>query len=141
MSKNFHHDPRSPWSGAQVPTKGMQLSLIDLDHLLPGKDLVTRAKRVQLSTEFELFEPIVNCTFCSDPDVSKKFGNASPRNARGSKILTDIRETSIIHKKIFNLVNNHIEMCSGEKINLCPITCMVPLRNLNFLQHTFLLSN
>ena len=37
-------------------------------------------------------------------------------------LLTDIRETSIIHKKIFNLINNHIEMCSGEKINLCPIT-------------------
>ena len=60
----------------------MQLSLIDLDHWLPGKDLVTRAKRVQFSTEFELFEPVVKCIFCSDPDVSKNFGNASPRKAK-----------------------------------------------------------
>ena len=70
----------------------MQLSLVDLDHWLPGNDLVTRAKKVQFSDEFELFEPIVKCVFCSDPDVSKNLGNSSPSIEKKSKILADIKE-------------------------------------------------
>ena len=73
-------------------TEGKYAIIFDLDHWLPGNDLVTRAKKVQFSTEFELFEPVVKCICCSDPEVSKNFGNSSPRKEKESKILADIKE-------------------------------------------------
>ena len=47
----------------------LQLSLIDLDSWLPEKDLITRAKEVRFSSEFEFFQPVVKRVFCSSPDA------------------------------------------------------------------------
>ena len=47
--------------GGEIQKKAsMQLSLIDLDHWLPGKDLVTRAKKVQFSTGLSCSNLLLN---------------------------------------------------------------------------------
>ena len=57
----------------------MQLSLMDLDHWLPGKDLVTRAKKARFSSRFEFFQPVVKRVFCSGPDILKNLGTSTPK--------------------------------------------------------------
>ena len=54
-----------------------QLSLIDMDNWLPGKGLVTGAKRVRFSDKVDLFEPKVKRIFLSGPDFSKHVGQVS----------------------------------------------------------------
>ena len=56
--------------GAESQKKAnLQLSLIDLDSWLPGKDLITRAKKVRFQDNyFGIFQPVVKRIFCSGPE-------------------------------------------------------------------------
>merc|ERR1711989_15860 len=56
--------------GAEAQRKAnLQLSLIDLDSWLPGKDLITRVKKVRFrDNRFGIFQPGVKRIFCSGPE-------------------------------------------------------------------------
>ena len=60
--------------GESQKKANLQLSLIDLDSWLPGKDLITRAKKVRFGNNFGIFQPVVKRIFCSGPDAFKNDG-------------------------------------------------------------------
>merc|ERR1712240_217341 len=67
-------DSRTKYLKGAEPQKkaNLQLSLIDLDSWLPGKDLITRAKKVRFhDNRFGIFQPVAKRIFCSGPDSFK----------------------------------------------------------------------
>ena len=65
--------------GESQKKANFQLSLIDLDSWLLGKDLITRARKVRCHKKFGIFQPVVKRIFCSGPDVFENNGTQLPK--------------------------------------------------------------
>ena len=59
-----------------------QLPLIDLDLWLPGKDLVTRARKVRFSNKFDFHQPVVKRFFLFGSGCSQELWNSTLQRKR-----------------------------------------------------------